>query len=68
MVVKDKKNGRPIENKKPVKILETGKVYSSYRDAADAVQGDRSCVWQCVNGYRTKHKGYTFVYATDESR
>lgn len=60
-------NGRPIENNRPVKILETGKVYSSYRDAADAVSGDRSCVWQCVNGYRTKHKGYTFVYTSDEA-
>lgn len=65
---REKKNGRPIENNRPVKILETGEVYSSYRDAADAVNGDRSCVWQCVKGYRVKHKGYTFVYTNDEPK
>lgn len=64
---KSTKNGRPIENKVPVKILETGEIYPSYREAADAVDGDRSCVWQCVKGYRTKHKGFTFVYSKDEA-
>lgn len=62
----DRRHGRPVENRKPVKILETGAVYPSYRDAAAAVSGDKSCVWQCVEGHRTKHKGFTFVY-TDET-
>lgn len=65
-MTRGKRNGRPIENNRPVKILETGEVYSSYREAADAVKGDRACVWQCVNGFRSKHKGYTFVYSTDK--
>ena len=62
----NKRNGRPVENNRHVKVLETGKVYSNYREAADAVNGDRACVWQCVNGIRSRHKELTFVYTDDE--
>ena len=62
------RTGRPVEDNVPVKILETGVIYPSYRDAADAVKGDRACVWQCVKGYRGKHKGYTFVYSSEEAK
>lgn len=57
-----RKNGRPLSNDKPVKIVETGTVYDNYILAAEAINGNRSCIYQCLEGYRKKHKGYTFEY------
>ena len=53
---KERKNGRPIENNKPVRIIETGEVYDNYID------GNRACVYLCLKGDRARHKGYTFAY------
>lgn len=57
-----RKAGRPLENKRKVRIVETGEVYDNYILAAKAINGDRSCVYLCLNGTRPKHKGYTFEY------
>lgn len=59
---KERKNGRPIENNKPVRIIETGEVYDNYIEAANAIDGNRACVYLCLKGDRTRHKGYTFAY------
>lgn len=64
---KNRKNGRPLQNSKPVRIVETGEVYSNYVEAAKAINGNRSCVYLCLKGYRVKHKGYTFAYEEDIS-
>lgn len=57
-----RKNGRPLENNRPVRINETGVVYSNYVEAAKAIGGNRGCVYLCLSGYRKQHKGYTFSY------
>lgn len=57
-----RKNGRPLENNRPVRILETGEVYDNYVEAAKAINGNRSCVYLCLRGDRKKHLGYTFAY------
>lgn len=56
-----------MENNKPVRINETGEVYPNYVEAAKAIDGNRSCVYLCLHGYRSKHKGYTFSYEEDEA-
>lgn len=60
-----KKNGRPPTDNKEVLIVETGEVFKNYRDAAKAIDGNRSCVYLCLKGYRQQHKGYTFRYVDD---
>ena len=58
----NRKNGRPLENNKRVKIIETGKIYENYVEATKAIDGNRSCVYLCLKGDRKHHKGYSFVY------
>lgn len=58
----ERKNGRPSEINKPVRIKETGEIFKNYRDAASAINGNRSCVYLCLMGLRKKHLGYSFEY------
>lgn len=60
------KNGRPMTNNRPVRIIETGKIYSNYVEAANAINGNRSCVYLCLKGCRDNHLGFTFEYADDK--
>lgn len=62
-----RKNGRPIENDKPVRIIETGAVYKNYIEAADAISGNRSCVYLCLRGDRARHMGFTFKYEEESN-
>lgn len=59
------KVGRPLKNDRPVRIVETGEVYPNYILAAKAINGNRSCVYLCLDEYvlRHSHKGYHFEYA-----
>lgn len=59
---RERKNGRPLEHNKPVRIVETGEVYDNYIEAAKAINGNRACVYLCLTGNRPHHMGYTFVY------
>lgn len=59
---RERKNGRPIENNRPVRIVETGQVYKNYIEAANAINGNRACVYLCLRGDRPTHMGYSFVY------
>lgn len=61
----ERKNGRPPEMNRPVRIKETGEVFKNYREAAEAIDGNRSCVYLCLRGFRKKHLGYTFEYLDD---
>ena len=60
---RETKNGRPLQNDDPVRINELNKVYPNYIEAAKAIEGNRSCVYLCLKGYRAAHKGYTFSFA-----
>ena len=60
-----RKNGRPLEHNKPVRIVETGEVYDNYIKAADAIGGYRACVYLCLKGLRPRHMGYSFRYEDD---
>lgn len=64
---KIKKSGRPPTRNQKVRIIETGEVFKNYREAAEAINGNRSCVYLCLEGYRPHHLGYTFEYVDDET-
>lgn len=64
---KIRKNGRPLENNKKVRIIETGQVYDNYIEAAKAINGNRACVYLCLKGLRSNHLGYSFEYEEDDS-
>lgn len=65
---RERKNGRPLEHDKPVRIVETGVVYPNYIEAAKAVGGNRACVYLCLRGDRARHMGYTFEYEDGEAK
>lgn len=54
------KPGKP-PNHPPVIILETGEIFDTYKDAANAVGGDGSNVRRVVRGIQSHHKGYHFA-------
>lgn len=60
-----RKNGRPLRNNRPVRIVELDEVHPNYIAAADAINGSRCNVYLCLTGSRKKHLGYTFEYADD---
>lgn len=43
------KNGRPAEDNRKVRCVETGEIYDNYREAAVAVGVDASTMYQCVS-------------------
>ena len=50
------KNGRPAEDNRKVRCIETGVIYDSYRDAAVAVGVDASTMYQCVSPRYTRSR------------
>lgn len=61
------RNGRPLQNDEPILINELESVYPNYIEAAKAIDGNRSCVYLCVKGFRKSHKGYTFSVLDKQS-
>lgn len=61
-----KKNGRPPTENRKVMIVETGEIFNNYREAAEAINGNRSCVYLCLKGYRKRHMGCRFEYIDEE--
>lgn len=51
-------------NDRPVRIIETGEIYENYIKAAEAIGGNRGCVYLCLDELvlRHSHKGYHFEY------
>lgn len=45
---------------KRIMIVETGDIFPSIRACARAIGGSPSGIRQCLNGYISKHKGYSF--------
>lgn len=60
------KNGRPLEHDRPVRIVELDEVFPNYVEAAKRIDGNRGCVYQCLDGLRKKHKGYSFEYVGEK--
>jgi hypothetical protein len=62
-----RKRGKPVTHK-PVKCVETGKVYRLYIEAAADIGGSRHGVRKCAEGTQTHHHGkhYVFVDSTEE--
>lgn len=58
----DKERGLvPVGGKpKPIRIKETGEVFTSVSHCARAIRGHASAISDVINGYRGHHKGYTF--------
>nr|DAT64206.1 MAG TPA: PROTEIN/DNA Complex catalytic motif, Helix-turn-helix DNA [Caudoviricetes sp.] len=48
-----------------VRIIELDEIFPSYHEAADRINGNRGCVYLCLQGMRASHKGYTFEYVKD---
>lgn len=49
---------RPV---KRVKIVETGAIYNSVRECAEAIGGSNIVIYACLRGAERSHRGYTFV-------
>lgn len=47
----------------PIRIIETGEVYSSIRECARSIGGNHQHVIDCLAGRARSHKGYHFEYA-----
>lgn len=52
----------------PIKHVETGKVYSSYSEAARAVNGNRWGVRYCAMGIQNSHMGQHFKYVRERKK
>lgn len=50
-------------NERPVKIVETGKVYKSQAECARVINGDQPNINACLTGRRKTHMGFHFEYA-----
>lgn len=49
-------------HKKPVRIIETGEVFNSQIECAEAIGGDAANVSACLNGKLNSHKGLHFEH------
>lgn len=54
-----KRPGRP-PNHPPVMNLETGEIFETFKEAADAIGGDRANVRRVAYGVQSHHLGYHF--------
>lgn len=51
--------GRPG---RPVRIVETGQVFSSITECEKAINGDNRHICDCLSGRQNTHRGYHFEY------
>lgn len=58
------KRGKPVVHPRIVN-LETGDVFLTFKEAAEAVGGSRTGVRKCCDGMQKHHKGYHFRYLRD---
>ena len=58
------KPGRP-PNHPPVVILETGEVFATFKEAANAIGGDGSNVRRVAHGIQSHHRGYHICFLAD---
>ena len=56
-----RKPGKPPVHP-PVLNIETGIIFSTYTEAAKAINGDRTSVRRVAYGAQSHHKGYHFIF------
>lgn len=49
--------------KVPVRIVETGEVFASQKECAEAIHGSSNAISNCLYGRRSSHQGYHFEIA-----
>lgn len=54
------------QNKRPVRVLETGEIFASIKDCAQALGCASSAISCCCRGYAKQHHGYHFAFADQE--
>ncbi len=58
-----KRPGKPPSHA-PVLNIDTGEIFDTYTEAAEAINGDRTNVKRVACGVQTHHKGYHFCFVT----
>lgn len=58
---KQKKRGKPVTHK-PVMNVETGDIFDTYTEAAEAIGGSRFGVYKCAIGIQSHHHGFHFIF------
>lgn len=46
----------------PFRIVETGEIFNTLTECAKAIDGNDTCIWDCLNGRQKTHKNYHFEY------
>ena len=55
------KPGKP-PNHPPIVLVETGEVFDTFKDAANAIGGDKANVRRVVYGVQASYRGYHFKF------
>lgn len=61
----NRKRGKPVVHP-PVLNIETGKVYRTFKEAAEDICGDRSSVRRVCEGIQEHCHGYHFRFVSEE--
>ena len=54
--------GRYMTRKHRVRVIETGEVYDSVQECAEAIGGNIHHIYHVIAGTRESHKGHTFAW------
>lgn len=57
-----KRNPNAGRKSKPIRIVETGEIYSKLEECAEAINGDNRHINDCLRGRQRTHRGYHFEY------
>lgn len=57
-----KKNPNAGRPGKPIRIIETGEVFSSITECEKAISGNNRHICDCLSGRQNSHRGYHFEY------
>lgn len=57
--------GRPVTHP-PVICEETGRIFKTYTEAAESINGWRSSVYRCAIGIQRQHNGYHFSFVDNK--
>ncbi len=55
------KPGKPPAHP-PIVLVETGEIFDTFKEAADAIGGDKTNVRRVVYGIQASYKGYHFQF------
>ena len=57
-----KSNPNGGRKKRPIRIVETGEVFSSLKECEEAIDGNNRHINDCLRGRQRTHRGYHFEY------